>query len=325
MKPKVLVTCPLPGGVLDRLQPHAEVEVYTSSEPLSKSRFIEKLQDKAAVISLLVDPLDEEVLSQAPELKLIANYAVGYDNIDVKAATERGIMVCNTPDVLTEATADLAWALLLGAARRIPSGDQYMREGRFSGWEPSLMLGSQVSGKTLGIVGMGRIGQATAARATGFGMKVLYTSSRTLAPSEESALNAKRVPLGELLQQADFVSLHAPYDAQNHHMIGEQALLQMKPTSYLINTARGALVDEAALVQALREGWIAGAGLDVFEKEPAMAEGLRELDNVVLAPHVGSATIEARTAMGRLCVDNVLAGLNGQRPPTLLHANGRGR
>lgn len=316
MRPQVLVTRALPGDVLQPLHAIADVDVHTENRELSKQELIARIRGKQAVISMLVNPMDSEVMDAAPELRIIANYAVGYNNIDVSEALRRGIAVSNTPDVLTDATADMAWALLLGIARRIPEGDRFMREGRFQGWYPTLLLGGNVTGRTLGIVGMGRIGQAVAERAAGFKMKVVYHNRSRLPEAIEQQLQAEYVPLEELLPRSDFVSLHAPYRPGSPYMIGAEQLHRMKKSAYLINTSRGPLVDERALAEALASRVIAGAALDVFEREPAMEPSLSGLDNVVLAPHLGSATIDTRIAMGEMAVSNVIAVLQGRNPVT---------
>ena len=290
-----------------------EADVRWSPEELAK-----QIGDVAAVICLLTDKMTAELMDAAPNLKLIANVAVGYDNIDVQAATERGILVTNTPDVLTETTADLAFALLLAIARRIVEADEYMRAGKLKSFElfPRLM-GTDVFGKTLGIVGMGRIGTAVARRgALGFGMKVLYTANSPKSEAE-AELGATRVDFATLLKESDFISINAPMTPQTHHLFTIKELRQMKPTACLINTARGPLVNEDDLVQALREGIIRGAALDVFEHEPLMAEGLADLkQNLIVAPHVGSATVETREKMALLAAQNAVAFLTGKRPLT---------
>ena len=254
-----------------------------------------------------------------PRLKMIANLGVGYNNIDVRAATARGIPVSNTPGVLTEATADLAFTLLLAVARRVVEGDRRVRAGEFKFWAPFLFLCREVSGKTLGIVGMGRIGKAVARRARGFDMPVLYHNRSRLESDEEDRLGARHASLDELLQQSDFVSLHVPLTAQTTHLIGGEQLAAMKPTAYLINTARGPVVNEQALLEALQARRIAGAALDVYENEPALTPGLTLLDNVVLLPHVGSATLETRTRMAAMAAQNLIAGLSGQTPPNVVN------
>jgi glyoxylate reductase len=272
-----------------------------------------------AVVCLLTDAIDHDVLetAQARGVRLFANMAVGYDNIDVEAATRLGILVTNTPGVLTEATADLTWALLLAVARRVVEGDEEMRLGRYQGWGPSYLLGGDVTGRTLGLVGPGRIAAAVAERARGFRMGLLYHGRRPSPPLE--ALGARRVELSVLLAESDFVSLHVPLTAETEHLIDARALAQMKPSAYLINTARGPVVDEAALVEALRTRRIAGAGLDVYENEPMMAPGLADCSNAVLLPHLGSASIATRAAMSRMAAENVLALLQDRRPTNLVN------
>jgi glyoxylate reductase len=266
-----------------------------------------------AVICMLSDTINADLLSCATKLKILANYAVGYNNIDLTATKARGIVVTNTPDVLTDATADLAWALMLTVARRVVEGDRWIRTGTWRGWAPTQLLGADIAGKTLGIIGMGRIGQAVAQRAQGFRMRVLYESRRTVAPPQGVAW--ERRPLDQLLAEADFISLHVPLTEATRHLIGARELSLMKPTAILINTARGPVVDEEALVSALKAGTIAGAGLDVYEQEPLVHPGLVELPNVVLLPHVGSGTLETRIRMGRICLDNIEAVLNGRPAP----------
>lgn len=291
------------------------VEQHTVDAPPSRAELLERVADKDAILSMLTERVDAGLLDAAPKLRIVANLAVGYDNVDLDAAAARGIVVTNTPDVLTEATADLAWALLLGAARRVAEGDRLVRSGEWSGWSPTQLLGQSVHGRVLGIVGMGKIGEAVARRASGFGMQVRY-HNRHRRPDVEQALGARLVPLDELLRECDVVSLHAPLTDETRHVIDADALAAMPSHAVLVNTARGALVDEAALVAALRRGEIAAAGLDVFEREPALTDGLAALDNVVLAPHIGSATVDARSAMVRLCCENIVAVLAGRPPLT---------
>jgi glyoxylate reductase len=254
------------------------------------------------------------MLAGVSRIKILANYAVGYNNIDLAAATRRGIVVTNTPDVLTESTADLTWALLLAVARRVAEGDAYVRSGSWSGWTPTQMLGADVSGKVLGIVGMGRIGQAVAQRAAGFNMQICYHSRSAHAPDRLVAPWERRT-LADVLRHADFVSLHVPLTHETRHLIGREQLALMKPTAFLINTARGPVVDEAALVTALEQQRLAGAGLDVFEEEPAVHFGLRVLRQVVLLPHLGSATLATRVRMGMICLENIGALFEGRSPP----------
>ncbi len=272
------------------------------------------IREAEAAICTLTDRVDASMLAEATRLKILANYAVGYNNIDLAAATARGIMVTNTPDVLTDSTADLAWALILAVARRVAEGDAYVRSGAWSGWTPTQMLGTDVSGKVLGIVGMGRIGQAVAQRATGFNMRICYTSRR---PEANRLLSShwEPLPLPDLLKAADFVSLHMPLTPATHHLIGARELALMKPTAFLINTSRGPVIEEAALVDALLQRRLAGAGLDVFEQEPVFHPSLRELRQVVLLPHLGSATLATRVRMGMICLDNIAALFAGRPAP----------
>ena len=287
--------------------------------PVSGVRFDAALRkDTAGIITLLSVKIDAALLDRAPGLKVVSNVAVGYDNVDVPECTRRGVMVTNTPDVLTDATADLAWALLLGAARRVAEGDRYVRAGKFTKWDFYLMRGVDFRGKTLGIVGGGRIGQAVARRGLGFGMKILYTS-REAKPDFERACGAARTELAALLRDSDFVSLHVPMSAATRHLIGAKELAAMKPTAVIVNTARGAVVDEAALVKALKAKRLFAAGLDVHEKEPVLHPGLLKLDNVVLLPHVGSATEGARLGMVETAHRNCLAALRGETPPNLVN------
>lgn len=277
------------------------------------------LREADAAICTLTDRVDASLLAEATHLKILANYAVGYNNIDLAAAKARGIIVTNTPDVLTDSTADLTWALLLAVARRVAEGDAYVRSGDWSGWAPTQMLGTDVSGKTLGIVGMGRIGQAVAQRATGFNMRVRYTS-RTAAALGGLPPQWESRALPDLLKEADFASLHVPLTAATHHLIGARQLALMKPTAFLINTSRGSVIEEAALVDALLQRRLAGAGLDVFEQEPAFHPSLRELRQVVLLPHLGSATLATRVRMGMICLENIAAVFAGRPAPNEVHS-----
>lgn len=288
------------------------VDYHDSDLPLPKAELIRRLAGKDGLICQIITSVDEEVLAAAPTLRVIANVAVGYNNIDVAAARRRGIVVTNTPDVLTETTADFAWALLMAAARRVVEADHYARSGQWKAWKWDLLWGADIYGKTLGIVGFGRIGRAVARRAIGFNMRVLYTDAVRAAPDVEQELRAEFAPLDRVLVESDFVSLHTPLLPETRHLIDEAALRRMKRTAILVNAARGPIVDEAALVRALTEGWIAGAGLDVFEEEPKIHPGLLPLRNVVLAPHIASASRETRLAMARLAVRNCVAVLEGK-------------
>jgi len=293
---------------------HFDLTVPPLDRPPTRAEMLTGVRDASAVICTLSERFDGDMLSAAPALRVIANYAVGYNNIDVEAAKAHGIVVTNTPDVLTNATADITWALILSVARRVVEGDQLVRQDRWTGWSPTQMLGVDLAGKTLGIIGMGRIGQAVARRAAGFEMKVLY-STRSERPLQPANPAWQRVSFEELLRRSDFLSPHIPLAPDTHHLINDAALRLMKPTAFLINAARGPVVDEAALVQALQEHRLAGAGLDVYEREPEIQRGLRELPQVVLLPHLGSATSETRIRMGMMCVENVLAVLEGKPAP----------
>jgi glyoxylate reductase len=270
------------------------------------------------VLSQVMDPLRETVLS-TPGLRIVSNVAVGFDNIDVPAATRHGVLATHTPGVLTDTTADFSFALMMSAARRVSEGDRFIRGGRFQGWAMDMLLGQDVWGATLGLVGVGRIGGAVARRAKGFAMRILYTDAVPLTPDLEVELGATRVDLPGLLREADFVSLHVPLTAETRHLIGAAELAQMKPTAVLVNTSRGPVVDEAALADALRDRRIFAAGLDVFEREPEVHPGLVGLDNAVLAPHIASGSVRTRSEMSVLAVRNLLAGLRGERPPNLLN------
>lgn len=312
--PTLYITRPLPALVMATLR-----ERYTLVSEPAENRIPTGEDQRSgfsqadAVICTLADPITDALFAAAPRLKIVANYAVGYNNIDVAAATRRGIVVTNTPDVLTDATADLTWALILAGARRVVEGDRWTRSGQWPGWAPTQLLGTDVTGKTLGIIGMGRIGQAVAQRAQGFRMPVLYASHRPCSSPPGVSTWIHR-PLKEVLTQADFISLHVPLSDTTRHLIGARELAMMKSTAFLINTSRGPVIDEAALFAALRQGTIAGAGLDVYEREPVITAGLETLPNVVLLPHLGSATQQVRIKMGMLCVENIAAVLGG-RPP----------
>ena len=323
---RILMTQTVPEIAIERLRAAAGSDGTLDINPepdriWSKSELIEKLRAGKynALYCMLTNRIDGEVLDAAPDIKIVANMAVGYNNIDVDEATRRGVAVTNTPGVLTDTTADFAWTLLMASARRLVEGDRFLRAGRFHGWGPLMMVGQDIYGKTLGIIGFGRIGRALAKRATGFDMKVIYYDRNPADPDTDKTLNARPVSMDELLAQSDYVSLHTDYNPETHHLIGSAEFEKMKPTAYLINTARGAIVDEAALVEALKTGQIAGAGLDVFEKEPEIHPGLLELENAVLAPHIASASLDTRTAMATMAADNIIAMLTGKRPPNLVN------
>jgi len=313
------ISQPIPTAGLELLRREGiGFEINEEDRVLPKPELISRLHGKEALLCLLTDRIDADVIAAATRLRGIANCAAGYDNIDLGAATRKGIAVSNAPGVLTETTADLAWALILAVARRIPAADRFTRAGLFTGWGIMLMLGADVHGKTLGIVGAGRIGTAVAVRARGFRMKILYCSPERNDRLERE-LGAARVDLDRLLRESDFVSLHVPLTPETRHLIGERELALMKPGAFLINTSRGAAIDEAALVRALREKRIAGAGLDVYEGEPRLQEGMRDLDNAVLLPHIGSASFETRSRMAEMAAMNLVAMVRGQRPPNCVN------
>ncbi len=320
MRPKVFVTREIPERGLSKIRDHFEVDLWKDEAPPPKDVVIERVRDADALVSLLTDPIDAEIFDAAPKLRIVSQYAVGYDNIDIGEATKRGIYVTNTPGVLTETVADFTFALMLAVARRVVEADKYVREGRWKvAWHPLMMLGSDVYGRTLGIVGMGRIGSAVARRAKGFGMRILYYDS-VRREELERELGAEFADLDRLLEESDYVSLHVPLTPETYHLIGEEQLRKMKPTAFLINTARGKVVDQKALYRALKEGWIAGAGLDVFEQEPIPPDDpLLKLDNVVLAPHAASASHETRSRMAEMVAENLIAFLNGKVPPNLVN------
>lgn len=305
----VVVTRPIPDAGLSRIRQEYEVQVYDRAE-WSEDDLIEVGKDAHALLTMLSDPLTRRVLEACENLVVVAQYAVGIDNIDLDAARDLGIAVTHTPGVLTDATADMSFALLLSLARRIRAADQYVRDGRFTRWETQLLLGTELAGKTIGIVGLGRIGAAVARRALGFDMNIIYCNRSRANTTVEQVLDAEYVTRDTLLSRSDVLSLHCPLNEQSHHFIDEQALRAMKDTALLINTSRGPVVDEEALVQALKEEWIGGAGLDVFEAEPAVHPALSSLENVVLAPHLGSATQETREEMARMCAGSIRAALH---------------
>jgi len=316
----VYVTRRIPDEGLALLREHCDaVEVHAGEGPPSRRDLLTGVKGRDGLLCLLSDRIDAEVFDTAgPQLRAVANYAVGYDNIDVAEATRRRIPVSNTPGVLTETTGDLAWALMFAAARRVVEGDRMVRSGGWGGWGPMQLLGVDVWGSTLGVVGGGRIGAAVARRAAGFRMEVLYCDPRP-CPELEAECGARRLPLDELLGEADFVSLHVPLTDETRHMIGARELRLMKRTAVLVNTSRGPVIDEAALADALRDGRIFAAGLDVYEREPALAPGLADLGNVVLLPHLGSATGRTRGRMARMAAGGLLAMLRSECPPNCVN------
>jgi glyoxylate reductase len=311
---KVLVTRSLPPPGLKMLNEKYEVEVNPHDRVLTKEEIIAGISDAEALVCLLTDSIDKDIIDAGSNLKIISNYAVGYNNIDFKYATEKGIIVTNTPGVLSETTADLAFSLLVSVARRIPEGDRFMREGRFQGWAPELMLGTDIHGKILGIIGLGRIGTLVAKRALGFDMKVLYNSANR-KPDMEKELGIQYAEVDEILKESDFISLHVPLTPQTKGLIGKRELDIMKPSVILINTSRGEVVDEPALINALKNNRIRGAALDVFWGEPTdVSSQLYELDNAVLAPHMGSASLETRSKMAEMTAQAVIDSLEGREP-----------
>ena len=318
VKPAVYVSRLLPNAIMAAIRERFTLVQEPDEEPPAPSVIKRGFAQAVAAIVTLTDRIDSDVLASSSGLKIVANYAVGYNNIDLEAARQRSIVVTNTPDVLTDATADLTWALILATARRVIEGDRLVRDGQWTGWTPTQLLGAAVAGGTLGIIGMGRIGQAVARRAVGFDMNVVYYSRRPIDnPVKTAAWRARELPA--LLAQSDFVTIHAPLSPDTRHLIGATELAQMRRTAMLINTARGPIVDEAALVAALNNRTIAGAGLDVYEDEPQVHPGLTSLPQVVLLPHLGSATMAARVEMGMVCVNNIEAVLAGR--PALNRVN----
>lgn len=315
---RVYVSRPIPEPGLELLRASCDMEVKPTDEMVPREELLEKVRGRDALLCLLTETIDAEVIKAGSELKIIANYAVGYNNIDVEAATKRGIWVSNTPGVLTDTTADMAWALIFSVTRRIVEADKFVRAGKFYGWSATMLLGGDVSGKTLGIIGAGRIGTAVAKRAIGFNMRVLYADVRPNKELERE-IGAEHVDMDTLFKEADFVSVHVPLMPETTHLVGVRSLGMMKPTAYLINTSRGPVVNEAALVEALRDGVIAGAGLDVFENEPEVHPGLIELDNVVITPHTASGSVETRGKMATMAAENVLAALEGKTPPNAVN------
>lgn len=315
---RIFVTRRLPDEGMRRLQKFTnDFSLFLEDRPIREDEIVENIRDVEGLICLLTDPVTKRVLSAAARLKIIANYAVGYDNIDTEYASKKGILVTNTPGVLTDATAECAWALLFSCARRVVEADRFVRDNRFRGWSPTLLPGTELAGRVIGIVGAGRIGTAFGLKGRGVGMRVLYSDYQR-NKILEARLMAKRVELDELLKSSDFVSIHIPLTEKTHHLIGEREIGLMKPSAYIINTSRGAVIDEKALISALKEGKIKGAGLDVYENEPDIPEDLIGLKNVVLLPHIGSATYKARNKMAVMVVENLIAGLEGKRPPNLV-------
>jgi glyoxylate reductase len=319
MKPKALVTRKIFKEAIDYLEEHVEYEIGAGEGEFTQQDLLEKVEDKQGILSLLVDTIDREVIDAAPQLKIIANCAVGYDNIDVDYAREKGVLVTNTPGVLTETTADLTWALIFSVARRIPQADVFTRAKMYQGWELDLYLGREVTGKCLGIIGMGRIGKAVASRARAFSMEVVYNDPHRLSQEDEDRYRCSWLPLEDLLRKADIVTLHTSLSPETTHLISEDRLRLMKREGILVNVSRGPVVDELALAEALEQKTIWAAGLDVYEREPEIEERLFSLDNIVLLPHIGSATFETRIRMATMAAKNLVQGLSGQRPDNLVY------
>jgi lactate dehydrogenase-like 2-hydroxyacid dehydrogenase len=319
MKPVVLVTKRIYPEAIEYLKQHAEVEYVESDDGLPAAELLERIRGKQAVVSQLTDKFSAPVIEKLDGLRIIANVAVGFDNIDVPAATRRNILVTNTPDVLTDTTADFAFTLLMAAARRVVEGHHFVHSGQWTKWRIDLLVGQDVHHRTLGIFGMGRIGQAVARRGRGFSMRILYHDAVRAPEAVERELGAEFVSAEKLLSEADFVSLHVPLTAGTRHMMGAAQFRMMKPTAILVNTSRGPVVDEAALAEALEKRQIAGAGIDVFENEPQVHPRLLKLENVVLAPHIASASVDTRRKMSMMAVENAVAALEGRRPPNLLN------
>jgi len=317
-KPKVLATRPLFEAARAILDAACDVDYWKQPDRISREELIRRIEDKQGLVCLLTEHINDELLHAAPKLRIASNVAVGFDNIDVAACTKRGVVATNTPGVLDETTADFAWTLLMAVARRVGEGEALARSGNWKGWDLDQLVGTDVWGKTLGLVGFGRIGRAVARRASGFQMKVVYTDAVRVAENIEQELHAEYRDLNTLLAESDYVSVHVPLLEETRGLFNALRFARMKPTAFLINTARGPVVDEAALVHALESGKIAGAALDVFENEPFIHPGLKR-SNVVLAPHIASASLETRTKMSCIAAENVVAFFNGQRPPNMLN------
>ena len=323
MKPVVTITNFFPEKVLEKLTPYCDLRTNQTENSLSALALAKIASESFVMITYLSDKIDSAIIDKASNLKLIANYGAGFNNIDVNYAARKRIWVTNTPGVLHETTADLTWSMILGVARNIVPADRFTRENQFKGWSTDMYLGGDVHGKTLGVIGCGEIGSAVARRAIGFNMKVLYFNRNRISAEKEKELNAEFVGLKELLEQSDFVTVHVPLTDQTNFMIGRDQLSMMKPTAYFIHTARGKVVDDQALVEALKEKRIAGAALDVYENEPALTEGMTELQNLMLLPHIGSASYATRNKMADLVADNVLDVLQGKPPRCIVPSWGK--
>jgi glyoxylate reductase len=323
-KPRALVTRTLFPAARAILDQHFDVEYWTPPERIPRAELLKRVDDKDALVCLLTEKVDEELLSAAPRLRLAATVSVGYDNVDVPACTRHKVVATNTPGVLDETTADFAWTLLMAIARRLVEGDAWMRSGTWPGWDLDQLLGGDVWGKTLGVIGFGRIGREVARRAQGFQMRVLYHSRARQSADVEREFRAGFVELDHLLRESDFVTLHVPLRPETRHLISKSALEKMKPTAYLVNTSRGPVVDEAALAEALEGKKISGAALDVYEQEPTVHPALLGRKDVILAPHIASATVDTRTRMAVMAATNAAAFFEGRRPPNALNADALG-
>ena len=323
-KPKAFATRALFPEARAILDANFDMDYWTQAGGIPRGQLLKRVADCEALVCVITERVDEELLAAAPKLRIVATVSVGYDHIDVAACTRRKVMVTNTPGVLDDTTADLAWALLMAVARRVVEGDRWVRSGTWHGWDLDQLVGGEVHGKTLGIIGFGRIGRRVARRALGFDMRVVYASRRRAAAEVETELHAEFVDMDRLLGESDFVSLHVPLLPETRHLISQASFSRMKRTAYMINTTRGPVVDEAALAEALVSGKIAGAGLDVYEHEPEVHPGLLPLKNVVLAPHIGSASVETRTKMAVMAAENAAALFKGRRPPNALNADAIG-
>lgn len=323
-KPKILATRPLFPAARNILDDEFEVEYWTNPERIPRNELLKRVADKEALVCLLTEKVDEELLNTAPKLRIAATVSVGFDNLDVPACTKHNVVATHTPGVLDDTTADFAWALLMAVARRVLEGDAWMRAKDWPGWDLDQMLGADVWGKTLGIIGFGRIGRGVARRSYGFNMRVLYHDAVRAPMNVEEQLRAEYADLDKLLRESDFVTVHVPLLPATRHLISSETLSKMKPTAFLINTSRGHVVDEAALVEALQEKKIAGAGLDVFENEPSAHPGLLDRKDVVLTPHIASASVATRTKMAVMAANNVVACFHGKRPPNALNADALG-
>ena len=326
MKSRVLVTNRIPAAVLQRLESDLEIDYHTEKDALSRDQLLDRVRDKHGLLCVVTDTIDSRIIKAGSQLRVIANIAMGYDNIDIATAKKHGIVVTNTPEVLTESVAELTWGLILNVTRRVVEGDRLIQSGVWKGWALDFMLGMELFGKQLGVVGSGRIGRAVAARASVFGMKVVFAARKESNDTTDRSQLTKTLkdssvmPLDRLLATSDVVSLHVPMTSDTHHLIDREALVNMKPSAYLVNTSRGPVVDEDALVVALRDGLIAGAALDVYEREPMVHSGLLGLSNVILSPHLGSATHETRTAMADLAARNLMEVLSGNSPITPINS-----